>query len=130
VSRRILWLKACERSCCTRQRGLFATIQGKSQRNTGCGRVPRLRNDDCSIRRKVSKIFRLVALMRLDGYLPLRPFGPAPVHVLVSIAFGLVAVALHEILLPILIALDISLLFEEFALIGGPNEPASIQCLQ
>src|SRR5262249_8145266 len=74
-------------------------------------------------------MLRFGALVGLDRNLPLRSRSFTPIHVLVGITFGLVAIALHEILLPIAYGPQISLGFGEIR-IGGENESAARQCLQ
>jgi hypothetical protein len=106
---------------------LFATIQTQPQRTSQRFHIPCFRNDDCFVRRKIPPIPRFISSMRLDRYRSLGPLGPAPIHVLVCIALGLVAITTHHILQPILMASHISLGFEKFGLVRGPYESASIQ---
>jgi hypothetical protein len=81
-------------------------------------------NDNCFVWRVVEKIFRHVALVRMDLNPPSGPLCATPIHVLVFLALALIA--LREIFLPIIS--HIFLCFRECR--TGRNEPAALQRVQ
>src|SRR5580693_8829159 len=106
---------------------LLATIKSKPKGRADCSRVPSLWNDNGHLRLKVTEISRLVGLMGLDYNLTFRPFDTTPVQILISLAPALITIALHEVLLPIAMALHIPFPLKKFGLIGRRDKSAPVQ---